>query len=254
MNDKNPQKESTELESSANDELLAALQAAAEQVESEVEDTEPEWDPSPAARMRRLEATLFMARVPLTTRKLSQLAGLEDGTQARSMIRELNKNYDQSQRSFQVKNVAGGYQLLTRPHFSKWLRQLEHIGRARRLSGPAMETLAVVAYRQPIIKSDIEAIRGVSSGEILRQLLEKGMIRIAGRSEELGRPYLYATSKDFLAHFGLGNLDDLPRAEDLVGSGLPTWGNSDQISDPKTKTDVGADKTESNTEQETSER
>ena len=237
----------------SHDELLEALQAAVEVKEVE-EDEEPQWDPSPVARMRRLEATLFMARSPLTTRKLSQLAGLEDGSQARSMIKELNQRYDHQQRSFQVKNIAGGYQLLTRPQFSKWLRQLEHIGRRSRLSGPAMETLAVVAYRQPIIKSDIEAIRGVSSGEILRQLLEKGMTRIAGRSEELGRPYLYATSKDFLAHFGLGSLDHLPRAEDLVGTGLPTWGNSDPISDPKTKTDAGADKAESNTEQETSER
>ena len=82
-----------------------------------------------------------------------------------------------------------------------------------------------------------EAIRGVSSGEILRQLLEKGLVKIAGRSEELGRPYLYATTKEFLAQFGLGNLDDLPRAEELTGQGLPDWANSDQISDPKSAKD-----------------
>ena len=231
----------------SHDELLEALQAAVEVKEVE-EDEEPQWDPSPVARMRRLEATLFMARSPLTTRKLSQLAGLEDGSQARSMIKELNQRYDHQQRSFQVKNIAGGYQLLTRPQFSKWLRQLEHIGRRSRLSGPAMETLAVVAYRQPIIKSDIEAVRGVSSGEILRQLLEKGLVRIAGRSEELGRPYLYATSKEFLAQFGLGNLDDLPRSERLAGQGLPTWANSDQISDPNSSTEPSDEESETSSQ------
>lgn len=231
----------------SHDELLEALAAAVE-VDDVEEDEEPQWDPSPAARIRRLEATLFMARSPLTTRKLSQLAGLEDGSQARSMIKELNQRYDQQQRSFQIKNIAGGYQLLTRPQFSKWLRQLEHIGRRSRLSGPAMETLAVVAYRQPIIKSDIEAIRGVSSGEILRQLLEKGLVRIAGRSEELGRPYLYATSKDFLVEFGLGSISDLPRAERLVGHGLPTWANSDQISDPNSSTRSPEDESETSSQ------
>lgn len=230
------------------DDLLEALKAAVEVAEDDSEELEPKWDPSPTARMRRLEATLFMARSPLTTRKLSQLAGLEDGSQARSMIKELNQRYDQQQRSFQIKNIAGGYQLLTRPQFSKWLRQMEHIGRRSRLSGPALETLAVVAYRQPIIKSDIEAVRGVSSGEILRQLLEKGLVRIAGRSEELGRPYLYATSKEFLAQFGLGNLDDLPRSERLAGQGLPTWANSDQISDPNSSTEPSDEESETSSQ------
>ena len=107
-----------------------------------------------------------------------------------------------------------------------------------------METLAVVAYRQPIIKSDIEAIRGVSSGEILRQLLEKGLVRIAGRSQELGRPYLYATSKDFLAEFGLGSLNDLPRSERLAGQGLPSWADSDQIPDRNSSNGSPADESE----------
>ncbi len=122
--------------------------------------------------------------------------------------------------------------MLTRPQFSKWLRVLEHVPRHSRLTGPAMETLSIVAYRQPIIKADIEAIRGVSCGEMLRQLLEKGLVKISGRSEELGRPYLYCTTHRFLAEFGLGSLDDLPRAVELSGQGLPIWANSDQISDP----------------------
>ena len=226
---------SRDADSMDGDALLEALQTL--EVQSDEETDEPKWDPDPRARRKRLEAVLFMARTPMTTRKLAQLSGLEDGSQARTLIRELNEHYDRQQRAFQVKKIAGGYQMLTRPQFAKWLRKLEHIGRRPRLSGPALETVAVVAYRQPIIKSDIEAIRGVSSGEILRQLLEKGLVKIAGRSEELGRPYLYATTKEFLAQFGLGNLDDLPRAEELTGQGLPDWANSDQISDPKSAKD-----------------
>ena len=210
---------------------VAGIQSVPEQdLEPEFDDLdepveEPKWDPDPEAGIRRLEAVLFLAKKPLTSRKLSQLAGLEDGTQARTMVKELNQRYDQAGRSFHVKRVAGGYQMLTRPKFSKWIRRLEHVPKPTRLSNPMLETLAVVAYRQPIIKAEIEAIRGVSCGEILRQLLEKGLVKIAGRSPELGRPFLYATSKEFLTLFGFNSLDDLPRAEQLVGTGLPQWAN-----------------------------
>ena len=196
------------------------------------ENSQPQWDPDPEVSQRRLEAVLFMARAPLTTRKLSQYAGLADGTQARTLIGKLNEKYDRVGRSFQIKRIAGGYQMLTRPQFAKWLRQLDYVAGPHRLSRPAMETLAVVAYRQPIIKADIEAIRGVSSGEMLRQLLESGLIRIHSRSEELGRPYLYATTRDFAVEFGLRNIDDLPGATQLVGQGLPNSDNSDPISNP----------------------
>jgi segregation and condensation protein B len=178
--------------------------------------------------MRRLEAVLFMSRVPLPSRKLSQLADLEDGTQARTMVKQLNEHYDKVGRAFQVKKVSGGFQLRTRPQFADWIGRLEHIPRPKRLSTPALETLTVVAYRQPIIKAEIEAIRGVSCGEMLRQLLEKGLVKIAGRSEKLGRPFLYATTKEFLTEFGLHNLKDLPRAKQLCGQGLPEWANSDE--------------------------
>lgn len=199
---------------------------------SKSESQSPDWDPDPQAAQRRLEAVLFMARGPMTSRRLSQFAGLDDGTQARTMIGLLNESYDQSGCAYQIKRIAGGYQMLTRPQFAKWLRQLDYVPRPARLSRPAMETLAVVAYRQPIIKADVEAIRGVSSGEMLRQLLEKGLVRIQGRSEDLGRPYLYATTREFATEFGLRSLDDLPQAHQLVGQGLPNWDNSDQISDP----------------------
>lgn len=184
-----------------------------------------------AACQRRVEAVLFLARKPINTRKISQLADLEDGTQARTLIRKLNEHYDHSGRAFQIKQVAGGFQMRTRPQFADWLRRLEHVPRPKRYSTPALETLTVVAYRQPIIKADIEAIRGVSCGEMLRQLLEQGVVKIAGRSDQLGRPFLYATSQNFLTEFGFTKLSELPRYQQLAGAGLPSW-----VSDDKNQT------------------
>lgn len=186
------------------------------------------WPDDPQSRLKRLEAVLFMSRTPIPSRKLSQLAHLEDGTQARTLVQMLNQHYDRTGRAFHVKRVAGGYQLKTRPQFADWIRRLDHTPKPRRLSTPALDTLTVVAYRQPIIKAEIEAIRGVSSGEMLRQLLENGLVKIAGRSEKLGRPYLYATSKEFLTQFGFNSLNDLPRAKQLAGKGLPEWASPDE--------------------------
>ena len=129
-----------------------------------------------------------------------------------------------------MERVAGGYQLLTRPQFAAWGRRLEYVPRETRLSAPALETLAVIAYRQPVLRADIEAIRGVNCGEILRQLMERDLVRIGGRSEELGRPYYYTTTKHFLCLFGLESLDQLPRAEVLrrCEEGAPTGPGSHQ--------------------------
>lgn len=161
---------------------------------------------------------MFIAREPLSTRKLAQLASLSDGTEARTLIRELNRKYDQAGSSFLAMEVAGGFQLLTRPMFASWLGRLSVSPVEVRLSGPALETLAVVAYRQGVLRASIEAVRGVQCGEILRQLMERDLVRISGRSEELGRPFLYGTTKRFLQIFGLRRLEDLPRAEIIRGS------------------------------------
>jgi segregation and condensation protein B len=162
-----------------------------------------------------LEAILFLAREPASSRRLAQLAGLADGTEARTLIRRLNRWYDETGSAFRAEEVAGGFQLLTRPKFGVWLRRLHRSSAETRLSAPALETLAVVAYRQPVPRAEIEAIRGVDCGEILRQLMERDLVRIAGRSNELGRPYWYGTTRRFLQVFGLHYLDDLPRAESL---------------------------------------
>lgn len=172
--------------------------------------------------LQRLEAVLFLAREPLGSRKLSQYANLADATEARTLIRRLNARYDAQGRAFRVVDVAGGYQLLTRPQLAAWLRRLEHTPSEVRLSAPALETLAVIAYRQPVGRADIEAIRGVNCGEIVRQLMDRDLVKIGGRSEELGRPYLYTTTGRFLQIFGLSNLDDLPRAELVRQAVIPS--------------------------------
>lgn len=168
-------------------------------------------------RMARVEAVLFLADEPLNTRKISQLANLADGTEARTLIRRLNEFYDRQGTAFRAEETAGGYQLLTRRKFAGWLRRLVRTHVEARLSAPALETLAVVAYRQPVTRAEIEGIRGVQCDEMLRQLMERDLARIAGRSEELGRPYLYGTTKRFLRFFGLRHLDELPRAAELRG-------------------------------------
>lgn len=160
-----------------------------------------------------LEAVLFLAREPLTSRKLAQLTGLADGTEARTLVRALNRLYDAEGRAFRAVEVAGGFQLMSRPQFAPWLRRLHSAPVEVRLSAPAMETLAVIAYRQPVLRAAIEAIRGVQCGEILRQLMERDLVKIAGRSDELGRPFLYGTTRRFLRVFGLRGLDELPRHE-----------------------------------------
>ncbi len=167
------------------------------------------------ARQTRLEAVLFLAREPLALRKLAQLAHLTDATEARTLLNGLRQRYNERGSTFQVAQVAGGYQLLSRPEFAQWLRPRARRETDLRLSPPSLETLAVVAYRQPILRAEVEAIRGVACGEILRQLMDFDLLRIVGRSEELGRPLWYGTTKHFLQVFGLCNLEQLPLADQL---------------------------------------
>lgn len=166
-------------------------------------------------RRSRLEAVLFLAREPLSLRKLAQMANLADATEARTLLESVRNRYDDRNCAFQVAQVAGGYQLLSRREFSQWLRPRNSVDREIRLSPPALETLSVVAYRQPVLRAEVEAIRGVACGEILRHLMDLDLLRIVGRSDELGRPLRYGTTKRFLEVFGLCNLDQLPWAAEL---------------------------------------
>jgi segregation and condensation protein B len=163
-----------------------------------------------------VEAALLAADEPLTLRRLVVAAGLNDAGEARRLVKRLQALYDADGTAFQVEEIAGGYQLLTRPEFHPWLARLRRGGRDVRLSGPARETLAIIAYKQPVTRADVEAIRGVQCSEVLRQLMEKGLVRIAGRHDSLGRPVLYGTTKKFLQVFGLKTLRDLPPAPNLA--------------------------------------
>ena len=162
-----------------------------------------------------LEAALFAADEPLTARKLATAANLADGTEARRLVRKLQALYERGGSAFQIEEVAGGFQLLTRADYHRWLTRLKRSGQEMRLTAVARETLAIVAYRQPIMRADIEAIRGVHCGDVLRLLMEKGLVRITGRHDSLGRPVLYGTTKKFLQVFGLRSLKDLPQVEQL---------------------------------------
>ncbi len=165
--------------------------------------------------LARLEAALFLAREPVTTRRLAKLSRLADGTRARTLLRELRKVQEAGGSAIRVEPIAGGYQLLTRAAFGPWIRRLNEHPSAGKLSPAGLETLAIVAYRQPVTRSEIEAIRGVGSEEMLRQLLERDLVAVGGKAEELGRPNVYVTTRRFLAAFGLSRLEDLPPIENL---------------------------------------
>jgi segregation and condensation protein B len=161
-----------------------------------------------------VEAVLFAADEPLTPRRVASLAGLADAAEARRLVLRLRDLLAADGTAFCVEELAGGFQLLTRPEFHPWLSRAVQ-GASENLSGAARETLTIIAYRQPITRADIEAVRGVGCTEVLRQLMDRGLVRIAGRDDSLGRPQLYGTTRRFLQVFGLRSLRDLPPAEGL---------------------------------------
>jgi segregation and condensation protein B len=167
-----------------------------------------------AVDSRLLEALLFSTHHPLTAGRLAELMDLPATKPVRQAIKDLNAQYEESRRSFRVEQVAGGYQLLTLPEFGEHLQKLHQREIDTKLTKAALETLASIAYKQPILRADIEAIRGVACGETIRSLMEKRLVNIAGRAEEPGRPILYGTTKRFLEVFGLNTLKDLPQSED----------------------------------------
>ncbi len=168
----------------------------------------------------KIEALLLASERPLPDGRLVNLLGIggnEPKTAATTIsqaIEELNADYERTGRSFRVQRLAGGWQIMTLPAFAPLLERLHHQRQELRLSQPALETLSIIAYRQPLVRAEIEAIRGVACGEVLRSLLERRLIKIAGRAEQLGRPMLYGTSPQFLKVFGLPGLEALPPLED----------------------------------------
>ena len=165
-----------------------------------------------------IEAALMLADEPLTLRKLTDIVPTQSPKQLQAALNELRDLYDATNSSFQIEELAGGYQLLTRSHYHHWLLRLRRSGHELRLTPTAMETLAIIAYKQPIMRAEIDSIRGVQSSEMIRLLMERGLVRITGRHASLGRPQLYGTTKTFLQAFGLANIKDLPTVDAFEAS------------------------------------
>jgi segregation and condensation protein B len=168
---------------------------------------------------QRVEALVFASERPISESRMKTVLGTEDEDatkQIKEAIDSLNESYDKNARAFRIERVAGGYRPLTREEFAPLVSRLHADRQQQKLSQAALETLSIIAYRQPVMRAEIEVIRGVACGEVLRSIMEKRLVKIVGRAEELGRPMLYGTTRDFLNIFGLASLDDLPDVQGLV--------------------------------------
>jgi segregation and condensation protein B len=160
-----------------------------------------------------LEALLFASDAPVEAERIQEILDLPSAGAARQMVGRLRERLDGEGRALQVMEVGGGFRLVTRPEMAPWLVKLARSRTKSRLSRPALETLAIIAYRQPVSRPEVDAIRGVNSDAVLENLLDRRMIRITGRKESPGRPFLYETTREFLVAFGLRDLADLPKVE-----------------------------------------
>ncbi len=197
---------------------------------------------------QRVEAALMVADRPMSDARIAELLGIIDAAPAKRRRRKaedgnegapadgepeetpqqkravaqvadavavLNARYEADGRTFRIESVAGGRQVMTLPAFGPVVARLKGVREQGRLTQAALETLAIIAYRQPILRADLESIRGVACGEVLRSLMERRFVKIVGRADEVGRPMLYGTTTEFLKQFGIGRIDDLPSAKDL---------------------------------------
>lgn len=162
-----------------------------------------------------VEAVLFASDAPLTADEIARADERLDEDEVEQALQLLKAEYDDAERSFEVMEVAEGYQILTRPEFAPYLERFDNVPKSSHLSGPALETLAIIAYRQPIGRVEVEYIRGVGCAGVLRTLQDRLLVEVVGREEGLGRPLLYGTTRHFLEHFGFRSLEDLPRPEEL---------------------------------------
>jgi segregation and condensation protein B len=208
-----------------------ALPAAtpAEPAAAEAAEAAPAADAAPAAEApsrpdltadamplpQVLEALLFSTDVPLTAGKLAEIVGIDSTKPIKQTIDALNEIYTAREAAYRIEERAGGYQLLTLPQYAQYVERLVKKKDEGRLTPAALETLAIVSYKQPITRAGVEVIRGVACGETLRTLMEHNLIKIVGRAEEIGRPMLYGTTRYFLEVFGLANIKDLPKADAL---------------------------------------
>jgi len=162
-----------------------------------------------------LEALIFASPEPLTPKAIFKLLDTEPKEEIQAAIEQLKRDYDRPG-GLQLVEIAGGYQIVTRSHLHEWVRRLFHERATQRLTVQALETLAVIAYRQPITALEITEVRGVNTSGVLNTLLERGLVKIVGRKQVVGRPFLYSTTKEFLIRFGLNDIGDLPKIEDMA--------------------------------------
>jgi segregation and condensation protein B len=191
-----------------------------ESVPAQKPEAQPENSTAPALSAEeidlQIEAVLMTSDRAMPSAKLADALGQKiSSKQMGEAVKRLNSVYESSGRSFRIEELAGGWQILTLPKFAGVLAAANRAREQNRLSPAALESLAIIAYKQPITRADVEAIRGVASGEVIRSLMERHLVKIVGRAEILGRPMLYGTTKTFLEVFGLASLKDLPKAEEL---------------------------------------
>lgn len=182
-----------------------------------------------------VEALLFVSGDPVPVDRLTEAVDGVKPDRVREALEALRNTYEASGRGLQIVEVAGGFQITTRPECAPWIRTLEQIKAATRLSKSALETLAIASYKQPITRGEIELIRGVDSAGVLRTLMDRRILKIVGRREGVGRPILYGTTQEFLKFFGLKDLSELPTLKDLKEIAEETNGMSPEVSDQREK-------------------
>ncbi len=221
------------------DETAEQPDGVVEPPEVEADDVATSAEATNDVSLADLEAILFSTRHPLTAGNLGTLLGLPSTKPIRRAIKALNDDYESTGRTFRIEQVAGGYQMLTLPEFGETIKKLHQTDADAKLSKAALETLAIIAYKQPILRVDVEGIRGVACGETIRNLMEKHLVKIAGRAEEPGRPILYGTTKRFLEVFGLNSINDLPTPDSELRPKSP----ASVPSPPPAETSAPADET-----------
>ncbi len=203
--------EAKESESPVNDEEVKNQEQEQETIVETDDDNDLDFEPTIESV---IEAILFASDEPITPVRLAKITEISI-KELKKYVKNLNSKYKTNENSFRIAQIAGGLQMMTLPPYGHWLKKLIRVRGDSKLSPAALETLAIVAYKQPIIRADVEAVRGVAAGEMIRSLMFKGLVKIAGRAEILGRPMLYGTTKKFLEIFGLNSLKDLPKIEEL---------------------------------------
>ncbi len=197
--------------------MFAMSDASAESTENEARDVE-ESQPWPAARVRAVvEALLFASPDVLTFRALRKILPDDDvpNDEIRAALSALQERYEAEGSGILLQEVSGGFQIVSREELWEWVQKLGRTRTEERITAAGLETLAIIAYKQPITRAEVDAIRGVGSGQLIRNLMDRKMVKVVGRVDLPGRPFQYGTTRRFLEHFGLKNLKDLPRGRDL---------------------------------------